>query len=74
MRLRLASPHPRDAPCIHTQRGAGLALRLRVNVTNCADGRLEFSSFVNVGGLCPASANPSYMDIKHPHGRVACPP
>ncbi len=56
------------------KRGASLRLRLKVNVTNCADGQLAFAAATTVGGICPATATPATATVKHAKGWVACPP
>ena len=57
------------------KRGASLRLRLKVNVTNCADGTLQFAPEVTVGGSCPAvAATPASGTVKHAKNWVACPP
>jgi hypothetical protein len=57
------------------KRGASLRLRLKVNVTNCADGLLAFDAGAIVGGSCPAvAANPVSATVKHKKGWEACPP
>lgn len=56
------------------KKGAGFGLKLKVNVTNCADGRLEFNAFTTAGPSCMASANPSSTTVRHAKGWAACPP
>ncbi len=46
-----------------------------MNVTNCANGTLQFAPEVTVGGACPAvAAAPASGTVKHAKSWVACPP
>jgi hypothetical protein len=57
------------------KRGASLRLRLKVNVTNCADGTLQFAPGVIVGGACPAvAATPVSGTVRHLKNWAACGP
>jgi hypothetical protein len=55
------------------KKGAAQTIRLKVNVTNCADGQLAFAAATTVGGVCPATATPATAGVKHAKGWVACP-
>jgi hypothetical protein len=56
------------------RRGATKTIRLKVNVTDCADGQLAFAAVTTVGGACPTTtATPATATVKHAKGWVACP-
>lgn len=56
------------------KRGAAHTIKLKVNVTNCADGQLAFAAATTVGGVCPTTATPKTATVKHGKGWTACPP
>lgn len=54
------------------KRGASLRLRVKVNVTNCADGDLQFRATAR-GGSCPVVTATASSTVKHPKNWAACP-
>lgn len=53
------------------KRGAALKIKLNVNVTHCAAGRLDFAATTTVGGGCPVTARAA-THVKRPKGWAPC--
>jgi hypothetical protein len=56
------------------KRGAALRLKLKVNATNCADGRLEFGAAVTASGCPTIASTPVYSTVAHSKNWAACTP
>ena len=55
-----------------SKRSAAQTLRLKVNVTNCADGQLAFTAATTVGGVCPLTGTPATATVTHKVGGGRC--
>ena len=50
------------------KRGAAQTLRLKLNVTKCADGQLAFAATTTVNGACATTATPATATVRHKKG------
>jgi hypothetical protein len=52
------------------KRGATQTLRLKLNVTNCAEGQLAFAATNTVAGACSTTATPAMATVRHKKGTI----